>query len=358
MDGGIYDNQGIDSILKSSDRYRRKQKIKEPAYDLMIISDVTSPYMKHFKFTPESKEGDWKAISFQKIKQEVNKKYRIVQLAVFVLLFLSIFSLAMGKLGDNWMTGAGIVLLMVSLASALILRWGKKRFLFYREKLGEMASNQLGPFFRDRLGKLDFTKYSLRQLEPLIFDRLWSVFTMVNDVFLKQVRRLNYKRIYENPEWTHRRISNLIRELTPQDFPKKMNQNRWLTEAEDPEDFSVDEVSGKGDKERTLQEEIELRLGKEIPAVATNACEFGTTLWFTPKDQLEGKLNDLLATGQFTMCYNIYTYLYQIKHWKSSGYDDLSEEGKNAIEVLEKSVRADWKKFKEDPYFMVKEGIK
>src|SRR5688572_17322189 len=45
MDGGIYDNQGIESILL----YNKSRK--ERAFDLVIISDVASPYMSPYKPT-------------------------------------------------------------------------------------------------------------------------------------------------------------------------------------------------------------------------------------------------------------------------------------------------------------------
>ena len=61
MDGGITDNQGIEPILKAEERmrkYRTDKSRKDKALDLVIVSDVTSPYMDGYvpseQLMPES----------------------------------------------------------------------------------------------------------------------------------------------------------------------------------------------------------------------------------------------------------------------------------------------------------------
>ncbi|MBX2875541.1 MAG: hypothetical protein KTR30_25715, partial [Saprospiraceae bacterium] len=101
---------------------------------------------------------------------------------------------------------------------------------------------------------------------------------------------------------------------------------------------------------------IEYMLGTSIPDVATDASRFGTTLWFTPEDRKEATLDKLIATGQFTMCYNLIYYLNDIKHpdhQKASGYEALSTEMKAQLDELHAQLMSDWKTFSEKPYFLV-----
>src|SRR5690348_16363931 len=50
MDGGIYDNQGVDSIERAYDRANSE-------IGLVIISDTTQRNPSLFEFTPEKKRG-------------------------------------------------------------------------------------------------------------------------------------------------------------------------------------------------------------------------------------------------------------------------------------------------------------
>ena len=154
-----------------------------------------------------------------------------------------------------------------------------------------------------------------------------------------------------------RLISNRIKELTIEGFAENLNDNRWLLDNSEPVSGQIEKILSEDNKESKKKEKVLQRLGNKIPNVAKSASKFGTTLWFAPKDKLEGKLIDLIATGQFTMCYNIYTHLYRMKNWENTGYDSLSNEEKQALEELEKAVREHWNEFKKDPYFMIEEGV-
>ena len=58
MDGGIYDNQGVDSILLY------KENNNAPHFDLVIVSDVASPDMNPYKpFEETEKTNDWKSLT-------------------------------------------------------------------------------------------------------------------------------------------------------------------------------------------------------------------------------------------------------------------------------------------------------
>jgi hypothetical protein len=96
-------------------------------------------------------------------------------------------------------------------------------------------------------------------------------------------------------------------------------------------------------------------IGPEIKAVAEDASGFGTTLWFTDDDHLSGKLDKLIATGQFNLCYNMLEYLEKMMFQKDSGFEELDTVTKSDLLALYEQAKSDWLKFKIDPMFMVKE---
>jgi hypothetical protein len=109
------------------------------------------------------------------------------------------------------------------------------------------------------LGKLLKLKFYV--YENLIFNRADSLLKMTMSVFLKHVRRLNYKRIYEDATWKNRRIMNAIYELKGSDKTGDENEIK---------------AKVKGIYQPSDQ----------IKKAATIASGMGTTLWFT-KDQLQ-----------------------------------------------------------------------
>ena len=76
MDGGIYDNQGIDSIVNAQERREGYQELTEKGkvksknylmpFDLIIVSDVSSPDMAAFEFFEEKQENFWRRLSLGK----------------------------------------------------------------------------------------------------------------------------------------------------------------------------------------------------------------------------------------------------------------------------------------------------
>ena len=92
-----------------------------------------------------------------------------------------------------------------------------------------------------------------------------------------------------------------------------------------------------------------------MAAVATEASGFGTTLWFTEDQMLSDMLEKLIATGEFTMCYNMIEYLESLMKEPDNGFAALTQEKQDAIQDLYKQCLNDWARFKMDPMFMVNE---
>jgi predicted acylesterase/phospholipase RssA len=323
MDGGIVDNQGIDSVIWAEKRMQEyKGELKElvsddeKAIDLYIISDVASPFMDGYVRTEEKPMKGWRNLHFKRF------------------MWYGLFFLAAGAAatyfgfrdaGRPWLyfIGAGATMLFLAGAASLLLsnlfRWLIRKF-------------QVPEFFVKRIGQFSKLKFGI--YETLIMNRINSVISMVSEVFMKQIRRQEYGRVYNEEGWETRLVMNAIYELTPQQTAYRNEQ-----------------------KKNILSKELQ-HLTKELMDTAEKAKSMGTTLWFTPeelKGEKDNMLKTLIAAGQFTACYNLLEYIEKVikspKYKKD--YDNYSLELKKQIDDLYEKMLDNWKDFNKDPYWMV-----
>lgn len=334
MDGGIYDNQGIDTIL------RYKGSLDDPYFDCIIISDVASPYMNPFKPTPDENKSGINRITLRRFYQRAVTIDRwINRLTPALCVALCVLPLAW-HYTNNIATGVSF-----SLAGILLLLWIAKLSLVrkvlrlpgrFRDFLIE--KNPHMNFYWERLAKLDIGSLSVHRAKPLVLDRLNSLLSLLLNVFLKVVRRLNYNIIYNDDRFRFRRIGTLIRKLTREDFQAQAGRP-----SKDRTSAVLDHSFLKGDYDTVV--------GQKIGDVAEAAANFGTTLWFTPEDQLGNTLDKLIATGEFTMCYNLIEYLETLVY--NDDFARLSPETQTALTALLDQCKADWLQFKKDPFFLL-----
>jgi predicted acylesterase/phospholipase RssA len=335
MDGGIYDNQGIESILN----YKKNRN--EPYFDLVIISDVASPYMDPFvPFADQAKTG-FRNLTLSKVKDKaigINKKIDIGLLMVIVLLLLA--PIVTGY-ANTFITGLFIGIafsaLLIFIAKTLLLTKIKK---FSTQGLLSLRK-KLPPFYIEKLSNLKIEELSVRRMEPLILDRLNSLLTLVGDVFLKAIRRLNYYKLYDNEQYRYRRITNLIKELTEIDFNER-RERKIINKGND----------GSLQQKSIVHGDYSEVIGKPIKELVEKASSFGTTLWFTEDEQLDKMLEKLIAAGQVTICYNMLTYLETLLFETNNGFENLGQDVKDELVKLYEECKKDWLRFKEDPYFM------
>lgn len=338
MDGGVYDNQGIQSILL----YKKSEDL--PYFDLVIISDVASPYMNPFKpFAEKKKEGfrNWTLNTVKRKLQNFNRKLTLYLLSLIAFFIAVPF---FWNYSSSFLTGLCIGI-ATALLAAVVLRWRlsmviKKVILYLQDTIVGLIPS----FYRSKLRALKIDDLSVHRMEPLFFDRLNSIITLLMDVFLKVVRRLNYGDLYNDEKFTYRRMSNLIKELTEEDFNKRKGQTR-------PETLGSESYQANS----ILRLDYDEVVGGKIKAVADEAASFGTTLWFTEDQQLSNMLDKLLATGEFTMCYNLIDYLEQILFVPDNGFEVLDGETQFALKTLYHDCIKDWNRFKENPMFLVSE---
>ncbi|HTE01472.1 MAG TPA: patatin-like phospholipase family protein [Mucilaginibacter sp.] len=338
MDGGIYDNQGIDAILN----YRKNDAV--PYFDLVIVSDVASPYMTPYAPFAEGLKKGFNEWTVGEIKTKSKKINLLTNAALlFLITLLVVLPVFNGYTATFW-TG-----LSLGLAAGFLLFLAMKAIALRKARAGLAGFSgrllKLVPeFYKEKLAGLKMEALSLHRVEPLLVDRLQSLVTLLMNVFLKVVRRLNYKILYANDNYTYRRISNLIKGLTREDFDS--NSKRRSEDGAPDEKLAANSV---------LLGTYDQVVGPLISDIVETASGFGTTLWFTEQEQLAGMLQNLVVAGEFTMCCNLLEYLEKVIYEKDSGFDALDGRVREEITKTYELCKTDWEHFRQEPAFMVNE---
>lgn len=348
MDGGISDNQGIGSLLLAHNRQTN------PFYDLFIVSDVSSPYIDAFEFhhhkKDKNKKTDWREQNYtEKIKElntEINKWKIFSGLLTVICLVLAIYSHNIFfpvSIISYLLAGMSLMgfILLFSIPSRLSKK--KSEFLQYiKSKIGEGLPNHF-------LETIDYKKIPLGSYESMILDRVNSLQLLFSSIFMKTIRRLVYGDLYKDDQYKHKRVSCLISELTEKDFRSK--NHKVLAHF-----FDADETDLK------KHADYDQIIGSELKQLSESAAGFGTTLWFAHKDELDVMLQKLIACGQATICYNLIVYLSKLllaNEEEKTTADPVAlqllpeAESIQQLEQIRLQCLEDWKRFKEDPFWMV-----
>jgi predicted acylesterase/phospholipase RssA len=334
MDGGIYDNQGIQSILL----YKKTKDDELPYFDLVIISDVASPYMTPFVPATEKPKEGFRSLTLNTVRRRITNTTLLVSLVTIGLSAIMASIPWLWNYTRSFRTGLFIGMAAAPLAVLAVYYFALFRLKQLAGYLRKTLYNRIPSFYRHKLKGLNLEELSVRRFEPLILDRLNALISLLMDVFLKVVRRLNYNDLYTRDKYEYRRIANLIRELTEEDFRTKRSTGN---EPKRPEKSRL-----KGDYSTAI--------GPRINAVAEKASAFGTTLWFEEQHVVHAMLDNLVATGQFTTCYNLVDYLEKMILVPDTGFTELPAATQAQLWQLYEACWADWERFKADPMFLVK----
>lgn len=304
MDGGIVDNQGIDPVILAESRMKRNRTIddQQNVIDLVMICEVASPYMDGFKASEQNEKGWWKKFTPEGIA--------ITNVVFWLISLLGvIFSFVKGQLF--------IMMISTAIFTVTNIIWGLFSVI-NRTVRGSGVPEE----FLEPLGKL--AKLKLFVYQNLLMNRFNSVLMLTMNVFLKHVRRLNYKVLYSDDSWKNRRIMNAVYEL-------RSSEKGILAKV----------ARGKLPKE--------LLPSKLIQANSDTAASMSTTLWFT-KNELEEQdmLNTLIACGQYNTCWNLLEYIYLLK----DNNDNTNPEHVQLM-ACEGQLMSLWEQFQTEPKFMV-----
>lgn len=335
MDGGIDDNQGIDSFTKAEERLQHRNVF---GYDLYITCDVSSNYTSGYNF-PEENKKNW--------LQRLN----LLQYLLILILFTGIC--ITGVLTKTFielsfsLLGISTALLLTTLYFSTIGFFAYQKVQDKKQTYGIVILGRISYFLRLRLSVL----------LQLIVSRATSVAYLSAIVFLKKIRRISYDRLFEKiserklkadgtllkkgeketlvqqielKHWRQFTLMNAIYSLSPKNDCQRiadLKSEPWYKK-----NLTV-QINGK---KMNLTELMKPALC--LQQVAELATEMDTSLWFDKNHLAENRPAALIATGQFTTCYSLLRYAFRFDqndpYWAS----------------LQNKLAQDWWDFNQSPF--------
>lgn len=313
MDGGITDNQGIGSMMNAYHTSYFEDKM-----DLMIVNDVSSSTIEN-PYTPESEKVEERG-TIKTLLIFIMNSLKVYGLAVLLfvlgilLIILCQIEMVTGLLKSVLLIIAGVVVgagTVIAIVGFVIQR--------AKTKVIEQMTNQfekIPKYLQDNL--LEFENLEVNLVIKMIKERISSSSLMIYDIFSKQLRRINYDFLYkQNASLNGIVVTSMIH---------KFNEEYNDYNSSDLEDLQLPEPS------------------ENLKKAATAASKTGTQLWWTDKDKAADRMDKLIATGQFTTCYNL---LIHVRKLEKEGIIN-----KNLQELKEQLI-TDWKAFNDDELMMM-----
>jgi len=256
MDGGIYDNQGVDSLVTEF-------QDSQPAPTL-IISDVSTRETEMYNVPENPTKRGWVTLN----------GVSWMAWGMFFLTLASAVCLAWRGFQDaregTWQLGDAFVYIIpgaLSAAVAVALIWLRLRLKDVNALLQKHMDLNAWPSFQ---------KLTVMEFAQMVVLRVSSVLALTSKVFMKRVRGLIFSRVYQDAAFEHRRVSNLIYALTV-DHPRLFAQHPWL------------------------------KPGPHLVALSNQACGMPTTLWFSAPSQFAM----LESAGEATLCFVLLRHILQ-----------------------------------------------
>ena len=305
MDGGIVDNQGIEPILLASTQMTydnpnaKNGDTKYPSHDLIIVSDVSSVKSKTIG------NAKWK---FSKRISDLNYKKVNNGLIVFTIIFILLLVVGIVK-HIPFISGFASALLLIALFCLVLSKSIKSRISKVLLHTGLHCDWNLLKYLE--LGKIN----------DLITSRISSLLHLASFVFMKPIRQMRYKQLYDNSQWKNRLVSNIITELSSDGSWRRKLETKKIPKYLSPSKAIIDNT----DKANNME----------------------TTLWFTDSDIKDGMPQTLLAWGQYTICWNLLEYIEKLK----TNMDNTTPTHR-LIMQCEVQLRQDWEYFKSNPFFL------
>ncbi|MGD8452540.1 MAG: patatin-like phospholipase family protein [Phycisphaerae bacterium] len=290
MDGGIYDNQGIESLLYADDR--------DPAdLGLFIISDVDRQPEDIYPMPPDVQLGKLGDTPLGRL----HRLAWVWMLACLITACVVGVQLATAEHFTVWNYFSHVVPLILALATAGLLIAG----LWVSRRIGERMRTSV------KLEWRDFRKITLGQAVTMLYLRGTSLLAMAQAVFMHRIRQLVYGLVYKDDRYKDKRVSCLVYGLQK---PAK-------------------ELAG-------LVPPPSEKLGRVVKA----AVEMPTTLWFCDPHELPC----LVACGQATLCYNLMKWVV-----RQYGGDPAALADPPVGPLLER-LKTDWQALNADPYALLR----
>jgi hypothetical protein len=291
MDGGIFDNQGIDSVLQAAHRTRGE-------VGLFLVSDTDRVLKPLFPVRPAPRPG---RLTLRQAVWLARGLFAVSCAAAAGLawdLIASVLRRGFNPLEDLF---AHFLPLLLSLGMIGVLLW-------LRHGVQTQIVSRLPRVGVDVWGSVQDLTVSMAV--ELVDVRLRSLYALAANVFMSRIRRLGYQNAFVNEKYQDRLVVNLIYELTPGRQHPRVPE--WLM----PSD---------------AQQQI-----------ARQATDVATLLWFArPED-----LPNLVACGQFTLCFNLLAYILR-------RYGPAPEAHPPEVREVFEKARRDWAEFQQRPCWLL-----
>jgi hypothetical protein len=253
MDGGVYDNQGIESLLLA---------FQDSTATTLLISDVSARNDEMYVMPPNPNRRGWLTL---------NGVFWIGRL-LFVLALAS--AVVLGWHGwrsmraGEWRPENMLLYLIPGLLAAGVaggLWWAHRRL---RE------GNQLLASSIDVHAWASFKKLTVPEFTQMLVLRVTSLLALTSSIFMARIRRLVFGRMFEDKGFAGKRISNLIYSMA-RNQPTLFENHPWL------------------------------RPGPDMVTLAQTAERMPTTLWFTEPSQFDTQSR----AGEATCCFVLLRHL-------------------------------------------------
>ena len=298
MDGGVYDNQGLQGLLMADKRSGNQ-------LDLIIISDVDQPSIDLFEMPEPVGYG---GPSLGTIAQSA-----LVFMAACCLTLIAIgYNLWLDWGSADWLWQKFFFIYLIPFGLTAVA--GGTILYIYRTIRDDILPSI--PLVGDRAWE-SLRRVTIGQVRNMLRLRVTSLLALTSSIFMKRVRQLVYQLVFdrENSNYSGKSVSNLIYSLAP-----SKTQKQPVKPIQKP--------------------------SKVLEQVACVAFNQATTLWFD-EDYQEPCL---VASGQASLCYNL------IKHISRS-YGDDPEVYSPAVKHKWGQLEKDWTQFNKDPFFMLRSTV-
>lgn len=368
MDGGIWDNQGLHSLLLANGRGKVEGEDSElhNRFDLMMVSDVTSFYMSPYNVPEIKTDKSWMRKSLAGYWQDARGMYKKVNrwmsLGVWIGVLLAVVcALPLVLEGVSVASIALSALGFLALIVAIIIKSKYRKFLSRKDILREsLEQESLADLVMLHMKEDSFPRRTAVKVVnylqsvntgtilQMVNARVQSAAIMIGDIFLKHIRRLIYEQLFTNPRYIYRRLDNMIYKLTYTN-----NKNRSFPAFEPIEKEDPAAYKGRRDAFRKEVSESCL-LSPEMQRIAELAYNTGTTMWFENEQEAADDNNRkaLIATGQFTTCYNLLGYTLGLRH--SRHFINLDTKYQQRIDEIIRQLKFLMVEFQKDPYYLYK----
>lgn len=365
MDGGIVDNQGLDALLNA---HKRKSLIPgrdgENSFDLLIVNDVASHHMEPFQQKAFESPKDWVKRTPGEFWSGIHKTWQKLP-TYFQYARISTLFLVAVIIGIWFLEGTSTaIILLAIIAVGLLIGINSIKGIngkILSSKVGDlltqpMPSNALATVLPTNKFEGNIANKLLHYIEhrPMsetvqwVTNRIGSGTTLFGTIFLKQVRRLIYYKLYSNPELFYKRVYNAIYTLSTTNSSERNNNP--------PLDIQGEETAKEYEMRKKLfkaMHDSKNPVSPEMIKVADLAYSMNTTLWFTQEDE-EEKSNireALIATGQFSTTYQLLQYTLQLQ--QSRYFNTLPPFYQARVNDLLEQLEERVIDFNNDPYYLV-----